>query len=57
MNLKLEAIVAPVSDVDCAKRFYQETLGFRVDVTIAPQSTSRRSASGTAAKRVIASCS
>jgi len=32
MNLKLEAIVVPVSDVDCAKRFYQETLGFRVDV-------------------------
>jgi catechol 2,3-dioxygenase-like lactoylglutathione lyase family enzyme len=32
MNLNLEAIVVPVSDVDRAKRFYQETLGFRVDV-------------------------
>jgi catechol 2,3-dioxygenase-like lactoylglutathione lyase family enzyme len=32
MNLKLEAIVVPVSDVDRAKKFYQEALGFRVDV-------------------------
>jgi len=32
MNLKLEAIVVPVSDVDRAKKFYQETLGLRVDV-------------------------
>jgi catechol 2,3-dioxygenase-like lactoylglutathione lyase family enzyme len=32
MNLKLEAIVVPVSDVDRAKKFYQETLGFRVDI-------------------------
>jgi catechol 2,3-dioxygenase-like lactoylglutathione lyase family enzyme len=32
MNLKLEAIVIPVSDVDRAKKFYQEALGFRVDV-------------------------
>jgi catechol 2,3-dioxygenase-like lactoylglutathione lyase family enzyme len=31
MNLKLEAIV-PVSDVDRAKKFYEEALGFRVDV-------------------------
>jgi catechol 2,3-dioxygenase-like lactoylglutathione lyase family enzyme len=32
MNLKLEAIVVPFSDVDRAKRFYQEALGFRVGV-------------------------
>ena len=32
MNLKLEAIVIPVSDVDRAKKFHQEALGFRVDV-------------------------
>jgi catechol 2,3-dioxygenase-like lactoylglutathione lyase family enzyme len=32
MNLKLEAIIVPVSDVDRAKKFYQEALGFRVDV-------------------------
>ena len=32
MNLKLEAIIIPVSDVDRAKKFYQETLGFRLDV-------------------------
>ncbi len=32
MNLKLEAIVVPVSDVDRAKKFYEKTLGFRVDV-------------------------
>jgi catechol 2,3-dioxygenase-like lactoylglutathione lyase family enzyme len=29
MNLKLEAIAVPVSDVDRAKKFYQEALGFR----------------------------
>lgn len=32
MELKLEAVVIPVSDVDRAKQFYAETLGFRVDV-------------------------
>jgi len=32
MNLKLEAIIVPISDVDRAKKFYQEALGFRVDV-------------------------
>ena len=32
MNLKLEAIILPVSDVDRAKRFYQEALGFRTRV-------------------------
>jgi catechol 2,3-dioxygenase-like lactoylglutathione lyase family enzyme len=32
MNLKMEAIIIPLSDVDRAKKFYQEALGFRVDV-------------------------
>ena len=32
MNLKLEAIIIPVSDVDRAKQFYEEALGFRVDL-------------------------
>jgi catechol 2,3-dioxygenase-like lactoylglutathione lyase family enzyme len=31
MNLKLEVIVVPVSDVDRAKKFYQEAMGFRLD--------------------------
>ena len=31
VDMKLEAVVVPVSDVDRAKRFY-ETLGFRLDV-------------------------
>lgn len=31
MNMKLEVVVLPVSDVDRAKRFY-ETLGFRLDI-------------------------
>jgi catechol 2,3-dioxygenase-like lactoylglutathione lyase family enzyme len=32
MNLKLEVVIVPVSDVDRAKKFYVEKLGFRVDV-------------------------
>jgi catechol 2,3-dioxygenase-like lactoylglutathione lyase family enzyme len=32
MDWKLEVIVVPVSDVDRAKRFYSEQLGFVVDV-------------------------
>ena len=32
MNLKLKAIVVAVADVDRAKKFYMETLCFRVDV-------------------------
>ena len=34
MDMKLEVVVLPVSDVDRAKRFY-EKLGFRVDVDFA----------------------
>src|SRR4030095_8201547 len=33
MNLKLEAIIIPVSDVDQAKKFY-ERLGWRLDIDI-----------------------
>jgi catechol 2,3-dioxygenase-like lactoylglutathione lyase family enzyme len=33
MDMKLEVLVLPVSDVDRAKRFY-ETLGFRVDIDL-----------------------
>jgi len=32
MNLKWEALIVPVSDGDRTKTFYQEALGFRVDV-------------------------
>ena len=32
MDLKLEVVVIPVSDVDRAKEFYGEKLGFNVDV-------------------------
>jgi catechol 2,3-dioxygenase-like lactoylglutathione lyase family enzyme len=31
MDLKLEVLVLPVSDVDKAKAFYVDTLGFRLD--------------------------
>ena len=31
MDLKLEVVVIPVTDVDRAKKFYQEKLGFRLD--------------------------
>jgi catechol 2,3-dioxygenase-like lactoylglutathione lyase family enzyme len=32
MDWKLEVVVVPVSDVDRAKRFYSEQVGFTVDV-------------------------
>lgn len=32
MDWKLEVVVVPVSDVDRAKRFYSEQMGFTVDV-------------------------
>jgi catechol 2,3-dioxygenase-like lactoylglutathione lyase family enzyme len=35
MNMKLEVLVLPVSDVERAKKFY-ENLGFRLDIDIAP---------------------
>lgn len=36
MDYKLEVVVVPVSDVDRAKRFYSEQVGFVVDVDHAP---------------------
>jgi catechol 2,3-dioxygenase-like lactoylglutathione lyase family enzyme len=32
MDMKLEVVVIPVADVDRAKKFYSEQLGFNVDV-------------------------
>jgi catechol 2,3-dioxygenase-like lactoylglutathione lyase family enzyme len=32
MQLKLEVVIVPVSDVDRAKQFYEKTLGFRMDI-------------------------
>jgi catechol 2,3-dioxygenase-like lactoylglutathione lyase family enzyme len=40
MDMKLEVLVLPVSDVDRAKRFY-EKLGFRLDVDVAPNENYR----------------
>jgi catechol 2,3-dioxygenase-like lactoylglutathione lyase family enzyme len=36
MQYKLEVVVVPVTDVDRAKRFYSEQVGFHVDVDHAP---------------------
>ncbi len=36
MDWKLELVVVPVTDVDRAKRFYAEQLGFNVDVDDSP---------------------
>jgi catechol 2,3-dioxygenase-like lactoylglutathione lyase family enzyme len=36
MDMKLEVVVVPVSDVDRAKRFYEQQVGFNVDVDTSP---------------------
>jgi catechol 2,3-dioxygenase-like lactoylglutathione lyase family enzyme len=36
MDLKLEVVPMPVSDVDAAKAFYTETVGFNLDHDIEP---------------------
>jgi catechol 2,3-dioxygenase-like lactoylglutathione lyase family enzyme len=36
MDWKLELVPIPVSDVDAAKRFYTEQLGFRLDHDVSP---------------------
>lgn len=41
MDLKLELVILPVSDVDRAKRFYEERLGFHVDVDTQPTESFR----------------
>ncbi len=40
MDMKLEVVVVPVSDVDRAKRFY-EKLGWRLDIDFAPNENYR----------------
>jgi catechol 2,3-dioxygenase-like lactoylglutathione lyase family enzyme len=41
MDWKIEVIVVPVSDVDRAKRFYAEQVGFNVDVDNSPNENFR----------------
>lgn len=41
MEWKLEVVVVPVSDVDRAKRFYSEQIGFVVDVDHQASETTR----------------
>lgn len=36
MQLKLELVPVPVTDIDRAKAFYTERLGFEVDVDVSP---------------------
>ena len=38
MDLKLEVVKIPVSDVDRARKFYQEAMGFRLDVDLNAES-------------------
>ncbi len=39
--MKLEVVLIPVSDVDCAKSFYVDTVGFALDVDHAPNAEFR----------------
>lgn len=41
MDYKLEVVVVPVSDVDRAKHFYADQMGFTVDVDHAPNADVR----------------
>ena len=41
MDLKLEVVPIPVSDVDAAKAFYTEQVGFRLDHDISPNPNMR----------------
>jgi catechol 2,3-dioxygenase-like lactoylglutathione lyase family enzyme len=41
MDWKLEVVVVPVTDVDRAKSFYVDTLGFHLDVDVQPTETMR----------------
>lgn len=41
MDWKLEVVVVPVTDVDRAKQFYLEKLGFRLDADSRPTDTLR----------------
>jgi catechol 2,3-dioxygenase-like lactoylglutathione lyase family enzyme len=41
MDLKLELVPIPVSDVDRAKEFYSEKAGFKVDLDVQPKENFR----------------
>ncbi len=41
MDMKLELVPLPVSDVDRAKAFYVERVGFKVDHDVVPSNTMR----------------
>lgn len=41
MNLKLELIPVPVADIDRAKTFYTEQIGFHLDHDVRPSATVR----------------
>ncbi len=41
MDWKLEVVIAPVSDVERARAFYVDTLGFRLDTDFAPNENFR----------------
>ncbi len=41
MDMKLELVLLPVSDVDRAKAFYVERVGFKVDHDVTPHDTMR----------------
>lgn len=41
MDLRLELIPVPVADIDRAKRFYVEQVGFRLDHDVRPSATVR----------------
>jgi catechol 2,3-dioxygenase-like lactoylglutathione lyase family enzyme len=41
MNWKLEVVVVPVTDIDRAKTFYVDTLGFHLDADTQPTDTMR----------------
>src|SRR5213596_2846323 len=41
MKMKLELVPVPVSDIDRAKAFYVEKVGFEVDVDVQPNDTMR----------------
>ena len=45
-DLKLELVLIPVSDVDRAKAFYTEKLGFALDVDHQPNETFDREVPG-----------
>jgi catechol 2,3-dioxygenase-like lactoylglutathione lyase family enzyme len=41
MKMKLELVPVPVADIDRAKAFYEDRLGFNVDLDVTPSDTVR----------------